>query len=181
MRNRKMKKSHWLICGLIVVGAVIVTAVYSGQNNASVKADQSQSAAPAAKVQSQITVQNDFYDFGTIAMKNGLVRQVYKLTNQGQQPITIKKAYTSCMCTKANIISQSGKVTGPFGMPGHGGAVSRANVTIQPGEEFSVESVFDPAAHGPSGIGLANRTIYLETNSSATPKVELKFSVNVTN
>jgi len=180
MKHQGMKY-HWLFCGLMVAGAVIVTAVYSGQNNPSVKADPSQTAALAEKIQSQISVRNDYYDFGTINMKNGLVRQVYKLTNLGQQPIIISKAYTSCMCTKANIISQNGKTSGPFGMPGHGGAVARANVTIQPGEGFSVEAVFDPAAHGPSGIGLANRMIYLETNSEVSPKVELKFSANVTN
>lgn len=174
-------KWHWLMCGaglLVVTVSLIVASIKDND-------DSKTQAVPIAKAnqnsQSKIAVENDFYDFGTIAMKNGLVKRVYQLTNQGDEPLLIKKVYTSCMCTKANIISQNGEVNGPFGMPGHGGAISRADVTIQPGEQFTVEAVFDPAAHGPSGIGLANRVIYLETNSTVSPKVELKFSANVIN
>ena len=43
-----------------------------------------------------------------------------------------------------------------------------------------LEAVFDPAAHGPSGVGLAQRYVYLETNSAKSPKLEISFQAMVT-
>jgi len=65
-------------------------------------------------------------------------------------------------------------------MPGHAGP-SKTNITVKPGESVVVETIFDPAAHGPSGVGLAERSVYLESNSQKSPKLELKFSAVVIN
>lgn len=124
--------------------------------------------------------ENDF-DFGTISMKNGDVSKKFEIKNTGLESVVVNKVYTSCMCTVAKIINSQGEDSGPYGMPGHGGGISRANVEIRPGEKIQVEAIFNPAAHGPSGVGLAQRTVYLETNSSKTPKVELNFKAVVTN
>ncbi len=124
--------------------------------------------------------ENDF-DFGTISMKNGDVSKKFEIKNTGLDSVVVNKVYTSCMCTIAKITDFLGENSGPYGMPGHGGGVSRANIEIKPGEKIQVEAIFNPAAHGPSGVGLAQRTVYLETNSSKTPKVELNFKAVVTN
>lgn len=121
------------------------------------------------------------FDFGTISMKDGKVAHKFPVKNSGTESLVIEKVYTSCMCTVANIIDARGKTYGAFGMPGHGGGISVAEIEIGAGETVIVEAVFDPAAHGPSGVGLADRVVYLETNSTQTPKVELNFSANVTN
>ena len=113
-------------------------------------------------------------------MANGDVSYRFKLKNEGDEAVAVKKVYTSCMCTIANILDAFEKKLGVFGMPGHGGASSNANIEIKAGESIIVEAVFNPAAHGPSGVGLAQRSIYLETNSKKSPKVELNFTATVT-
>lgn len=127
-----------------------------------------------------LTIKENNYDFGTISMANGDVSYRFKLKNEGDEAVAVKKVYTSCMCTIANILDAFEKKLGVFGMPGHGGASSNANIEIKAGESIIVEAVFNPAAHGPSGVGLAQRSIYLETNSKKSPKVELNFTATVT-
>ena len=118
------------------------------------------------------------FDFGTIAMNDGVVKHQFEVKNEGTEPVTIGKVYTSCMCTTASIIDARGEQYGAFGMPGHS-VSSLADVTVNPGESITVETVFDPAAHGPSGVGLAQRSVYLETNSQTSPKIELTFRAMV--
>lgn len=128
--------------------------------------------------QSSLSGSGQYFDFGTIMMQDGDVAHEFEITNSESDAVTITKVYTTCMCTNAYIIDDSGETYGPFGMPGHGGSLI-ANVAVDPGETIKVKAVFDPAAHGPSGVGLAQRSIYLETNSAPSPKMELSFSAMV--
>lgn len=184
--HKKRKDWLWLFAGgLLAVGvavAIIVSAMGGKSSSSDTGGLNNNASANNQPAQSKISVLSpDFYDFGDIKMKDGLVKYMFSLKNEGSEPILVSKAYTSCMCTKAKIVRAGQDIAGPFGMPGHGGTVSRADITINPGEEFKVEAVYDPAAHGPSGVGLANRSIYLETNSQVSPKIELKISANVSN
>ena len=126
-----------------------------------------------------LTAPERIFDFSTISMKNGTVSHRFEVQNDGEEPVVIEKVYTSCMCTVASVIDSDGKTYGEFGMPGHSGP-SRTRIEVAPGKKAIVEAVFDPAAHGPSGVGLAQRPIYLETNSAASPKLELAFQAMVT-
>ena len=96
-------------------------------------------------------------------MAAGKVSHTFKIKNTSEEAVMVNKMYTSCMCTTA-ILSISGKQFGPYGMPGHG-AIPKINQTISPGEEADVEVVFDPAAHGPAGVGRIQRTITVENNA----------------
>lgn len=116
------------------------------------------------------------FDFGTISMKAGKVNHMFKVTNTGEESVTIGQMYTSCMCTSATLM-MGGKKFGPYGMPGHG-FVPKVNKNIEPGEEALLEAVFDPAAHGPAGIGKIQRSIILENN--AGDPLEFQISANVT-
>lgn len=116
------------------------------------------------------------YDFGTISMAAGKVTHTFKIRNASEEAVTVNKMYTSCMCTTAELIT-GGKQFGPFGMLGHG-VIPKINQTISPGEEADVEVVFDPAAHGPAGVGRIQRTITIENN--AGQPVELLFAAIVT-
>ena len=66
---------------------------------------------------------------------------------------------------------------GPYGMPGHG-FIPKINETLNSGEEALVEVVFEPAAHGPAGVGPIQRAIAIENN--AGEPVELLFAAIVT-
>lgn len=131
---------------------------------------------PSPGESKSIIVENPKYDFGTISMAKGNVSNLYRIKNIGPDPVTINSAYTSCMCTKATLILGDEK-KGPFGMPGHGGFLPKLSQIIQPGQEFQIEGVFDPAAHGPAGVGPVERVIALETSSG---KVEMQFKALVT-
>lgn len=118
----------------------------------------------------------ELHDFGTISMKDGLVSSVFKIKNTQPEPLRLTKLYTSCMCTKAKLLI-SGKSEGPFGMIGHG-IIPTFNQTIEPNTEAEIEVVFDPNAHGPSGVGLIQREIVLE--GSGGKLVTLQIKANVT-
>jgi hypothetical protein len=105
-------------------------------------------------------------------MAAGHVSHRYRIRNTGTEPLQIDRIYTSCMCTRATLTTSSGRSFGPFGMPGHG-FVAPANAPLAPGQEASVDIVFDPAAHGPSGVGRIERAIMLES-AQARP-LELRF------
>ena len=116
------------------------------------------------------------FDFGTISMAAGKVTRVVKVRNSGSNPVTVKKLYTSCMCTAVSMM-KDGQTYGPFGMPGHG-VVPSIDQTLNAGQEVEIAVTFDPAAHGPAGVGKISRVVYLDNN--AGKPFEIKFSAFVT-
>lgn len=124
-----------------------------------------------------LTLSESRFEFGSIKMADGIVSKEIVVKNEGGEAVAVTNIYTSCMCTAAEF-SFAGETFGPFGMPGHARA-SAAGMVVPPGGEGILRIMFDPAAHGPSGVGRADRTVYLVTNSSETPKVEVKFSALV--
>lgn len=116
------------------------------------------------------------YDFGSISMAAGKVTHEFKIKNASAEPVTVNKLYTSCMCTTATL-ENGGVKSGPFGMPGHAGT-ALINQTIGPNEEAAVEVVFDPAAHGPAGVGRIGRAVILENRTGQL--LQLEFTANVT-
>jgi len=76
------------------------------------------------------------------------------------------------MCTSAFLIRGDKKI-GPFGMPGHGFAPS-LNQNLAPNEEAALEVIFDPAAHGPAGVGQVERSVYVENNLDQPIEVGFK-------
>lgn len=141
---------------------------------------QSNSPRPADSADQEtgsLSADEPFFDFGTISMASGDASHVFKVKNSGSESATIKKIYTSCMCTTASILKEGGKKLGPFGMAGHG-ITPKINLVVQPDEEVEFEVVFDPSAHGPAGIGKNERAVYIESKSGSV--LELGFIATVT-
>jgi len=170
MRKKTKNAASWSI-GLIFL-VLLVTVLFVANGNSSGSDPISYSASALVSLE-------EHFDFNTISMKDGDVSHIFEIKNDGTEPINIKKVYTSCMCTTALVTNGSGKQYGKFGMPGHS-LPSRTNIEIEPGGSATVEAIFDPKAHGPSGIGLAQRSVYLETDSTKSPKLELSFQATVT-
>lgn len=170
-----MKKNQLviLIVLILAVGFVILFAKKTEparlESKPSVLTNATSSAAALVATES-------FYDLGTISMSAGKVSQVFKIINTGTSQVHVKKIYTSCMCTTATLTTKEGSV-GPFGMPGHA-AIPAISQAVLPREEVSIEVIFDPAAHGPQGVGKVRRTIYIETDTQKEP-FELTFEANV--
>ncbi len=115
------------------------------------------------------------YDFGTISMKEGKVTKSFQIKNDQADEIKLAQIYTSCMCTEAQIVID-GKEYGQFGMQGHG-AMKMLNQILKPGQEAELLVTFDPNAHGPSGIGVIERTVSLQSDQGDVATVNIKANV----
>ena len=156
-----------IVIGALILGGLIWIARPDGQ---------SKNAVSASSSGSLVVEEANNYDFGPISMAAGKVKHQFKIKNTSAEAVTISKMYTSCMCTTATLMT-GGKQFGPMGMPGHG-TIPSINQTINPNEEATVEVIFDPAAHGPAGVGRIQRTVTLENNTGKP--VELQFAAIVT-
>lgn len=100
------------------------------------------------------------YELGEVPINGGLVTKEYSIKNTTDKTIRLKKIATSCMCTTASF-DIGGKATNFFGMEGHGDANPPVNIEIGAGQEGKVVVKFDPAAHGPQGVGPFDRVVWL--------------------
>ena len=191
MKNRKevtvskpMPQRKTLYALAAGTAVVILFGIYFSSQKTSPQPRSGYQEQPAAKppaagqlsgVRALASV-SPFFNFGKISMAAGNVSHRYWIKNISGDPLSITKLSTSCMCTVATLITQVGK-KGPFGMPGHG-PTPRIEERLAPGATAQVEVVFDPAAHGPAGIGQTDRIVTIE-NDGGLP-LELRFSAMVT-
>jgi len=163
-----MNKTVITIIALITAG--LLGLMWWGSTYQATPPDKNQLATKG-----QFIASETFYDFGTISMASGKVHKIFKITNPTDKDITIESVTTSCMCTSAFIVNGESRL-GPFGMPGHG-FVPKANEVIKARETRDIDVVYDPAAHGPSGVGAVNRFVYLTDATGATLQFEIKANV----
>ncbi|MCR4328269.1 MAG: DUF1573 domain-containing protein [Patescibacteria group bacterium] len=165
-----MKNTNNIFLGIVsvmvIVGGIVVVGSWRSQDTVPVQVSQ---------VPSLLVPDESLYAFGPISMGAGKVSHAFTVRNTGDEAVRVTQLYTSCMCTTAQIRASGGDA-GPFGMRGHG-FLPRINIPIEPGEEAVVEAVFDPAAHGPAGLGSVNRGVYVATDSGKP--LELTFSAEV--
>lgn len=154
-----------IVVAIVGLGGLIWWGKSVQENNPSVLGTTNNS-------QSSLTTPENFYDFGTISMKNGKVEKIFKVTNSSNQDITVESVLTSCMCTTAYLESPDGE-KGPFGMAGMG-FVPKANEIIGAGETRDIKVVYDPNAHGPAGVGNIDRSITLTEKNGAKFSLEIK-------
>ncbi len=159
-----MNKKTIIIGTFIVLG--LIGLVFWSRSNQIVGITQNSGAI------SSLSVSEKLYDFGTISMKNGLVNHVFKVINSSDNDVYVGKVNTSCMCTRAYIEDASGE-KGPFGMEGMG-YLPPANEIIKAGESRDIKVVYDPNAHGPAGVGVIDRFVYLTDASGGTLQFEIK-------
>ena len=140
------------------------------------RANQADSSGVSLGKESALRATETLHDFSTISMKNGNVEKTFEIMNPTDGDITLASLTTSCMCTTAFIV-KDGTRRGPFGMPGHGGPVPRANEVVPAGGKLGVAVVYDPNAHGPAGVGPIDRFIYLLDDAGGELELEIKANV----
>lgn len=123
----------------------------------------------------QINPEN--YDLGEVPINGGIVTKDYEVKNTTSQTIKLKKIVTSCMCTQVKA-SYKDRETRFFGMEHPGDRNPPINLEIPPGETAKVTVNFDPAAHGPQGVGVFDRAVLLTFSDPAGVK-ELTFNGTV--
>lgn len=169
-----MKKISSIILTVVIIIVLAGVVVLISRNKA---ADGlSANVLTPLDVNAKLTGSESDYDFGDVSMSKGLVEHDFVLTNSSSEALDIEEVWTSCMCTEV-LLQVGDKEVGPFGMPGHGVQKS-AGLSVQPGETLLVKTEFDPAAHGPAGIGPVKRNIYLKVGEVG--QVVLGFTATVT-
>lgn len=165
-----MNKTNKIIIGIAIAAIILVGVIWIARPN-----QQNNTASLPSTFSGPLIAEENSFDFGTISMAAGKVNHAFKIKNSGAEAVTISKIYTSCMCTAATLVTKEGRF-GPYGMVGHG-FVPKVNRDLAPSEEASVEVEFDPAAHGPAGIGRIERTVYIENSSGDMQKLEIAVTV----
>lgn len=165
-----MKKFSTII---IILLLIIIAWFIFGTKTENKTQTKTQTIADKKIGKLELISENDF-DFGEILMKGGDVNYNYTLKNTGDAPISITNAETSCACTIANIFNADGDKIGPFGMQGGGHSANpKINMLVLPGEEITVEAIYDPLKHGPDATGKLVREIFISTDSKQ--EIALKF------
>lgn len=101
------------------------------------------------------------YDFGVVAMSQGIVSHTFKIKNEGQGDLRLSGISTSCMCTTA--VLKVGEETSPvFGLHNNPLVWSKK---IVPGATADLIVSFDPNAHGPEATGPITRTVSFYSNN----------------
>ncbi|PIP69011.1 hypothetical protein CO033_02260 [Candidatus Nomurabacteria bacterium CG_4_9_14_0_2_um_filter_32_10] len=172
-----MKTKTIIIWILAILGALLLL-MYGGSKNImslTLPSDSSK-VSKISEIKDRLITSEILYDFGTISMKDGDVSKTFKVTNGTSLDILIPSLTTSCMCTRAYFIEPGGNKNGPFGMQGMG-VVPKLNKTIKAGESADIEVIYDPNAHGPAGVGMIDRFIYLEDSEGNKLQFEIKARV----
>ena len=115
------------------------------------------------------------YDAGTVSMIKGLVEKTFEIKNIGEGDLKIASILTSCMCTTARL-KVGDKVSPEFGMHTNSTFWSQK---ITPGETGFLEVTFDPAFHGPLGVGEIIRAIFISSDDPQNKKAEVRLITNV--
>lgn len=155
-----------------IIGIVLVLIILAGIFIIGEGASKQNGQDGAA---SQLQASEKLYDFGAISMAKGNVEKIFKITNPTNKDIFVKTVTTSCMCTSAYIV-KGDAVKGPFKMPSMG-YIPPSNETIKSGESIDIKVVYDPAAHGPAGVGTIDRFVYLTDEAGSKIQLEIKATV----
>lgn len=152
-----MNKEHSTILKIIIIPIIIIIGGFFVWQLGLLE------PAPVKLSNSVLTIAPAEFDFGQISMANGNVDTTFTLKNDGEEPVKITEISTSCMCTTAQI---EGKSFGMHGSP-------NANIEIPAKGSKKMKVIFDPNAHGPTGVGPITRVVYIRTNSKIAPPKEV--------
>lgn len=105
--------------------------------------------------QPKTSVPATFYNFGRIGPTD-IVERTFVIRNDGEAPLTISNAYTTCACTIAEISSG----------------------IIPPGKLATVRAVYDAGYHDATGQTV-RRGVIIESNDPRRPQIELWLQAEV--
>ena len=112
---------------------------------------------PKDDPQPKIVLLENFYNFGSVDPTD-MVHHKFVIANQGEAPLTISRAYTTCGCTTAEFSAS----------------------VIPPGKVSIVTMVYDAGFHDAQGQTV-RRGIIIENNDPKNPQVELWVQATVRN
>lgn len=169
-KNKKTVKGgpdKFIISIILVTLLLLGGVVYFGTKLGS-------STEVLADSQVAISVEQTTHDWGTIDIDSGIASQSFTIENQGSTPLKLYEVQTSCMCTTAQLKTGT-QESKKFGMH----EKSTSVFEVSPGASAQLLVEFDPAYHGPSGVGPINRTVIIKTNDPNNPTLTFQLAANV--
>lgn len=163
------KDTKFLVGAFLVSILVIVGVAFLLSNKSTTEAE-----IPTGDV-SGLSASPESYELGDVAINGGIVSKDYEVKNTTSATLSLKKIATSCMCTTAKL-KVGDKETRLFGMEMAGDKNPPLDLAIPAGETAKVTVEFDPAAHGPEGVGPFDRIVWLYFAQGVK---ELKFNGTV--
>lgn len=157
---------------LIILIAAVTLIILSG--GVYVLSQTSISSQFQTSSNAKLEVNEKSFDWGQISYNGGNVSKTFTLKNSGTDILKIKNIKTSCTCTKAQLTIDE-QSSPYFSMHSTSSWVGE----VKPNQEAKLTVIFDPAFHGPSGIGPINRLVLMETNDVNSPKLEFTLTGNV--
>lgn len=160
-QDEDMNQKKIVIAFIVLTVAILGGGIYflSITSATPQKVDSSQNA--------KLEVDQKTHDWGQIAYSGGNVSKTFAIKNSGTDVLQLTNIKTSCACTYAQVIID-GKPSPKFGMHTTSSWVGE----VAPGKEASLTVIFDPAFHGPTGVGPMERLISVETNDIQNPSLE---------
>ncbi|AKM79530.1 MAG: hypothetical protein UX85_C0010G0009 [Candidatus Beckwithbacteria bacterium GW2011_GWB1_47_15] len=133
---------------------------------------------PELKVSGEVKteVTETSFDWGEIPINGGNVSHDFIIANSGPGALKLASVATSCMCTTAKVTI--GDSQSPF-FSMHSNSTWTGEVEPKGEARLTVE--FDPAYHGPSGLGAITRQVVVETNDGNLPQLTFNLTANVVN
>ncbi|KKR80621.1 MAG: hypothetical protein UU73_C0001G0265 [Candidatus Daviesbacteria bacterium GW2011_GWA1_41_61] len=142
----------------VIIGFVVVTAlVLAGGIFLLTKSSTAGQVEISQNVKAEAAEKT--FDWGNIPMYKGNVTKTFTIKNSGTDTLKLINIRTSCHCTQAQV-KIDGQSSPFFGMS----TVSSWIGEVVPGREAQLDVIFDPAYHGPQGVGPINRFVSVETN-----------------
>lgn len=175
-----MKEKTWLMASAILGTLLLVSffAIWQGGKGGSGSSFTAPTTTNTKLTPlSSLTVSPEPFNWGSLKINGGIVQTKFTLKNTSSQALKITKLETSCMCTEASL--KVGDQESPFfGMPGHAGNPGWP-AEVAPGGEMILTVKFDPAAHGPEGLGKVDRLARIWFSEPANSYRDIAFTANV--
>lgn len=154
---------------------ILITLAIIGGGVWALQLTDSPKVQSAATENARATMPETTHDWGSVSMKDGVVNKKFTITNGGTEPLVLSNVTTSCMCTTAQL-TLAGETSPIFDMHGK----SSYTMAVPPEETAELEVIFDPAFHGPSGVGAITRIITVQTNDAENKELTFTLTATVT-
>lgn len=159
----------------IIIGFIIFTLLILGVGIYILSVSTIQSQLSTSQ-NARVSTDHKNFDWGNISYGGGIATHTFTIKNSGSEVLKLTNIKTSCTCTQAKVEIE-GKTSPLFSMHSTSSWVGE----VAPSKEAKLSVIFDPAFHGPSGVGSVERLISLETNDAANAKMEFSLKGVVIN
>ena len=153
-----------IVIGLLLFVGIGIALTYNNSGNTQ-KNITNYKARDQEKPKAELSETN--FDFGKINVSEKKTKEI-TLKNTGQKSLDLFSPTTSCDCTSVQI--KIGDQSSPeFSM----GANSKWTGEIAPGETATITAIYEP--YKMPSPGAVSRTVMMNTNDPALPKLEINF------